>query len=728
MSDRKLQSRICESTLTNQIRNSMEKLKLAAETLEILDSQFDAAVVEILLAEIDVPALQKCIKSVPETVNSAYLRALLSSRTNDAGRSAAWEGFLRLHAGHDPYHLLAYAQALTEEERFEEAAHQLRLVLTQQVPYTFFARAEKLVEKLVSQDLAYLRKTRIAVLGSSTTSLMVPLLKALCLRDRIRVEIYEGLYGAMTQEILDAESSLSNFRPDIVFLIQNWRDLSLPPVSSDAETVIARIVEAQKVLWKRLSSQFGCHVVQHAFDFPDNESYGYLASSLPGGRLGVLAAINNRMQQEASSHVSILDTEAVQRRIGEGWQDQTLWCMFKQHPSTAALPALAEAQQAHVRAVLGLTRKVLVTDLDNTLWKGVIAEDGLGGIQVGPETPAGEAHQHLQKYLLELKSRGILLAVCSKNDPEEARAPFEQHEHMVLRLADFTAFYANWDDKAENLRRLAGTLSLGLDSFVFLDDNPLEREWVRSQLPEVAVVNLGPSAFNWTRDLDRGYYFFSLVLSGEDVIRAEQYRSAQQREKLRATSPSIEEFLRQLQLEAAVEPVSEMNLSRVAQLVNKTNQFNLTAKRYTEEQLRQVASLTGAWGGAFRLRDRLGSYGLVSVLLCKPGSDTSEWEIDLWLISCRALGRQLERFMFGRMIEAAANNGVRRITGIYRPTEKNSLVANLYEKLGFRKLHESREHAIYSIEVSERPQIATYIQNVSTCTYSHGWPVEAVAA
>lgn len=698
--------------LCDQLRNATNiqtKLELAAEVVTALGPTFDQQTVEIL-ADLIGPALHCSVDTVPETSNGAYLRALLLSRANRTGVSAAWERFFALHAGRDPFHLLAYAQALSEEQRFEEAARQVQLALMQHVPYGFFPRAERVIEEITSRNLSFARHSRIAMLSSSTTSLLIPVLKALCLRDKIHGTFYQGLYGSIEQEILDPQSGLAGFRPEIVFLAQHWRDLSLPAFTADEQAVARRVVDAQKLLWQRLSDQFGCHVVQFLYDFPNEEPCGHLA----GSRWRLIQLINAHLLEEATSYVSFLDAAAVQRRVGERWEDPMLWHSFRQHPSTEALPDLAEAQMAHLRAALGLARKVLVTDLDNTLWKGVIAEDGLNGIQVGPGTAVGEAHERLQQYLLDLKNRGILLAVCSKNNPEDARLPFEEHGHMTLGLNDFAVFLANWEDKAQNLRQIAQRLSLGLDSFVFLDDDPLEREWVRSQLPEVAVVDVGPSVFQWVRHLDRSSYFYSFVLSKEDLARSEQFRSESQRELLRTSSQSIEEFLSNLQLEASVVPISESNLARVTQLINKTNQFNLTTRRYTAAQVSQLASSHNAWTGTFELQDRMGRYGIVGVMLCKASLDGHEWEIDSWLISCRALGRQLEFFMFDRMREAAAAKGVRRIKGVFRPTKKNSLVAGLYEKLGFRRTHETSEETSYTIDVpTSIENTATHIRNIS---------------
>ena len=705
-----------ESFLSRELRSQRDlagKLATASEFLQAKGSPFNAEMVETVMSELRSGAdgLLSWAGALAPTTNTVYLRAMLASELGSDGAAAAWEQFFSLHAGRDPFHRLAYARALAAQENFPEAARQLQLALMQPVRYAFFPRAENLVRTVSEQVSWHLRQSRVAVLGSSTTSLLIPILQALCLRDRIRAEFYQGLYGALQQEILDPDSGLARFQPEVVFLIAHWRELSLPGRASDEDQFIAQVVDQQRSLWLRLSEQFGCHVVQHAYDLPAEE----LGGSLAGGRSRLIASINDRLQQQAPNYVSILDTPAVQRETGrERWEDPMLWHNFKQHPGSNALPALAELQQAHLRAVLGLTRKVLVTDLDNTLWKGIIGEDGLRGIQIGPGSAAGEAHQHLQEYMRDLKSRGTVLAVCSKNNPEDAYLPFEKHESMVLRLDDFAAFAANWNDKVENLREIAQKLSLGLDSFVFLDDNPLEREWVRSQLPEVTVVELSPSVFYYVRDLDRGRYFFSLSLSQEDLARAEQYRGESRREALRSSAQSLDEFLAQLQLEASVAPVSDTNLARVAQLTNKTNQFNLTTRRYTEAQIRQLASRPGAWTGTFHLSDRMGSYGLIGLIFCTPAANPLHWEIDTWLMSCRALGRQMERFMFDRMMEAAAVRGVRQITGVYRPTAKNGLVADLFEKLGFRECSRMEEEIRYSIDAPEKPAVtAVWIRNVS---------------
>lgn len=717
-----VRSKHTDRLLSQQLRarTGPDRLALAAEVVAESGNTFQSEIADLLLAELrelSPDLLNAWTAGLPDNSTAAYIKVQCAQ--DDSQRLSAWERFFTLNARRDPLDLLAYARALAGQGRYEDAAHQLRLAMSQPVRYAFFPRAEKLIKQVAGKIESNLRRVRVAILGSSTTSLIAPLLQALCLRDRIQVEIYEGLYGAIQQEVLDPDSGMAQFRPDIVLIVKNWRDLHLEPVTPGSEAdFVQQLIDDTKALWNRLSSSFNCHVVQHAVDYPAQESFGYLAGTLSGGRTRIIDLINLELRKQAPAWVSILDTPALQRETGiRRWEDAAAWSMFKQHPATEALPDLAEAQMAHIRAVLGLTRKVLVTDLDNTLWKGVMGEDGLNGIGIGPGTPAGEAHQQLQQYMLDLKKRGILLAVCSKNNPEDARLPFEQHPYMALRLDDFAVFRANWDDKAANIRAAAKELSLGLDSFVFLDDNPLEREWVRSQLPQVAVVELGPSVFHYTRDLDRGHLFDVLSLSAEDLSRAEQYQIEAKRENLRSSSGSLDEFLGQLQLEASVEPIAGKNLTRVTQLVNKTNQFNLTTRRYTEAQVKAIVEDPRGWAGAFYMSDRMGSYGLIGVLFCKQAQALEDWEIDTWLMSCRTLGRNMEKFMFDRMMDAAVERGIRRVIGVYRPTQKNALVKDLYVRLGFHRVSESAEEISYEKEVpSEQVNTATHVRDVSMQT------------
>jgi FkbH-like protein len=684
------------------------RLDLASDLIARLEPRaFDPAGAEALFEVLQPPSHHEAAEAagsfaaLPSSATTWYLRGRWEAlRGTPSTAAAAWNEFFSLSPCRDSVVLLHAARAVASSGDWAGAAARLREALAQRPDYTFYARAQAFIRQACDCS-AGLRRVRVAVLGSATTSLLLPVFRALAFRDGLLAECYEGLFGAYRQEILDPASGLYAFAPDVTFIVPTWHDLALPSLGSeDEDAVIESIAVEHARLWEIVASQSRSHVVQHAFDLPPVESGGGLSGQGRGGRRRIIRRLNLRLAEIAPPFVSILDTEHVMAEVGTPvWHDAALWHRARQHPSSRALPALAEEQMAHLRAIAGLTRKVVVCDLDNTLWGGVIGEDGIGGIRVGAGSPEGPAHVELQRYLKELRSRGVLLAVASKNNPDDARRPFLEHAGMLLRLDDFAAFEANWDDKVTNLRRVAVRLSLGTDSFVFLDDNPFERAWIQSQLPEVAVVQLGPSPASYVRDLDRGRYFDVLTVSNEDRDRAEMYRRESAREVLRAEAGSIEGFLASLRMQASVSAVSEANLARVTQLVNKTNQFNVTTRRYTEAQVRAIAASPGAWTGVFELADRFGNHGIVGLMFCVP-AEPDGWMIDTWLMSCRVLGRQLEQFMLDRALDAASLAGARRLVGVYRPTAKNGLVADMFIRLGFTPCGETDDGSCYDLIVA----------------------------
>ena len=616
----------------------------------------------------------------------------------------------------DPIALFEAAHILMAAEQYDLAAQAIRNALSLKPAYAFFSRSEKLIGDVWNVRPPQLRKLKIAVLGSNTTTFLIPVLRALCFRDGIDAEFYQGLYGAVHQEILDGSSGLYKFQPNLVIVMPSWREaLNFAAIDNDENLTIDRILEEHTSLWAALSARCSCHIIQHDIELPTHDPVGLPSVAHQGGRTRLTRLLNLAMSNRAPNYVSVLDTDEVIRRAGSQWHNPWLWYTAQQHPASAALPELAEAQMAHVRSVVGLTRKVLVCDLDNTLWGGVIGEDGLEGIKLGPGSSVGEAHADLQGYLLELRRRGILLAVCSKNNLEDAKLPFQQHPHSRLCLDDFSAFVANWEDKAVNIRNIAGQLSLGMDSFVFLDDNPVERAWVRSQLPQVAVVNTGSSVFSCLEALDRGRYFYTLQISQDDVARPDRYRSQAAATALRQGSESVEAFLQSLQMTAITAPITPNNISRVTQLLNKTNQFNLTTRRYTQSQVEAICSDETTFTGVFQLSDRFGDHGIVGVMICRQVERVT-WEIDSWLISCRVLGRQLECFMLNRMLQAAAKANIEKIVGIYRQTAKNSQVADLYSRLGFSETDRNSEETRYILTAREA--------NIHSCFIEERSPAE----
>jgi FkbH-like protein len=565
--------------------------------------------------------------------------------------------------------------------------------------YEFLAKAAELFDRLRKQSPPpeINRSYRVAYLCNHTVLFHVPILRVLAWMEGLALEIYTTPYGAVTQEVLKPAAGLYAFSPDIVLFASHWRDTTLPALSSSPESTMQAVSDSLKSQWDAVLSRHPCRIIQHNFDLPVWDAYGTLSQRLPGGRLAVLRALNLRLAQMAPPQVAILDQAQVSANFGrERWQDDRAWYLAKQHPSHEALPVLAKVQLALIRAGLGLAKKALVLDLDNTLWGGVIGEDGLGGIQLGPPDPRGEAHQALQRYCRELRERGILLAVCSKNDEQDARLPFERHEASVLALSDFAAFFANWKDKVDNLQEMARQLNLGLDSFVFLDDNPAERAHVRAHLPTITVPEIGNDPAEYVPALARGRYFEAWSISEEDRQRTESYAANTQREQLLRSAASEAEYLRELHMVCTHGPFDEVTLPRVAQLVGKTNQFNLTSRRHSLEELQRVGQDERNWTQWFRLRDRFGDSGIIGVIVAlADGHDA--WQIDTLLMSCRVMGRGMEQFMIQTLISEAKNKRIQKLIGKYHRTPKNSVVAEFYASVGFQQRAATTAETVFEL-------------------------------
>lgn len=602
-----------------------------------------------------------------------------------------------------PTVLAQRARLRANQGRLSEAIADLQSALASSAPYALFAKSEKLVERLIaSAAWAPRRKARLALLASSTTAILAPVLRATAFARGVELEIYQGLYGNFRQEVLDPNSGLYRFQPDLAIVLVNHRDLHLGPLEDNHFAM--RFAEGLRDLWALLRQRSACHIIQLGLDLPPHGAWGSLEDTLAEGRRRAIASANLTLSANLPTGISFLDPNALVAELGDRFWSDTQWYSAKQYPAPSALPRLADYLCAHSMAALGLSSKVLAVDLDNTLWGGVIGEDLLGGIRVGPPTPDGEAFVALQQYLKELQQRGVLLAVCSKNNRADAEAPFRQHEAMVLKLDDFAAFAANWNDKAGNLRTIAADLALGLDSFVFLDDNPMERAWVRSQLPQVIVPECGSKPWEMLAALERGLYFETICLTREDRQRHENYRANQARSALKHDAASLEDFLESLEMVAEDGPVDDHTLARVTQLVNKTNQFNLTTRRYTEEQVRAMALSPDWWCRWFRLADRFGDHGLIGAILAHRSS--RRWTVDTWLMSCRVLGRNMEQFMAACLLQSAWQSGAAEVVGRYVPTEKNGLVQDLYPRMGFTPCHDLVGQYLFDLRQQPIPAVA----------------------
>jgi FkbH-like protein len=469
-----------------------------------------------------------------------------------------------------------------------------------------------------------------------------------------------------------------------------------------ADAALEEIVGRIEHCWTLARESFRCPIIQQTALPVHPAVLGSNEQRLPGSRHAMIARINTALRARAdAAKVDLLavDTMAAQDGIA-AWHDTVLWHRAKQEVSPTAVPMYGDLVGRLLAARQGRSAKCLVLDLDNTLWGGVIGDDGLEGIVLGQGSALGEAFVALQEYAAELGRRGVILAVCSKNDEKNAVEAFEKHPEMVLRRPDIACFVANWDDKATNIRRIAAELNIGLDSLVFLDDNPFERNLVRSELPMVAVPEVEEDPATIPRLLSDAGYFESLGITAEDRVRNATYRENIEREALRSTATDLPSYLRGLQMKLHWRGFDRLGLARTTQLINKTNQFNLTTRRYTEEEVLSVMTDNAAFGLQLRLLDRFGDNGVICITIGRL-LDEPEVLIDTWLMSCRVLGRQVEEATLNLVAGEAQRLGARRLVGEFRPTPKNGMVAEHYARLGFSPLPSEGETTRWALDLAE---------------------------
>jgi FkbH-like protein len=531
------------------------------------------------------------------------------------------------------------------------------------------------------------RTARLALLGSYTTNQLATMLWLAALRVGVSLELYESPYGLYRQELLDPSSPTHAFDPELVLLAVHAGELALPVYSESPETDVAAEVERWTSLWRAFAARSGATIVQHGFALPPDAPFGHLGATLPGSRQAMGQAVNSQLAASAPPGVAFVDCERLAALVGkERWFDARYWHFAKQAVALDALPILARHTAAVIAARLGLSRKCLVLDLDNTLWGGIVGEDGLGGIRLG-DSAEGEAFQAFQESILALKRRGIVLAVCSKNNESDAREVFERHPAMRIRFDDVAVFVADWRPKPEQLRTVAETLGIGLDALVFADDNPVEREAVRRFLPEVDVIPLPSEPSEYVGALADYLLFEPSSFTADDERRTEQYRGRREAAVAATSADSIEDFYRSLEMQARVSPFTDADLPRIAQLVGKTNQFNVTTRRHSPGALEKFALDPECVHLSFRLSDRFTDHGLVALVVAFERDDLLD--IDTWLMSCRVIGRTLEETVLQELCRAAVDRGCSVIEGTYVPSPKNELVRDLYQRLGFEALDAS---------------------------------------
>ncbi|GGC67744.1 methoxymalonyl-ACP biosynthesis protein FkbH [Siccirubricoccus deserti] len=539
---------------------------------------------------------------------------------------------------------------------------------------------------------AGLAACRLAILSSHTVDHLVPAIRVAGLRRGLAVSVHAAPYGLYRQALLGEDPMMAAFAPQLVLLALDARDapLDLPLESSEAavtEAVTARVDELRH-LWRQARARFNAQVMQQTLVPADPPLFGSFEALVPAAPNTVIGMLNAAIRVAAREEgVLLLDLALPAASYGQvmGLADPVRWHQAKQLVSPVLAPLYGDLVARVAAAVMGRSRKCLVLDLDNTLWGGVIGDDGIDGIKLGQGDATGEAFIAFQRYVALLGKRGIILAVCSKNDAAVAEAVFTQHPEMALRRGDIATFVANWNDKAGNLRQIAKTLNIGLDSLVFVDDNPAERDIIRRELPEVAVPELPEDVANYPARLAAAGYFEATGFTADDAARSRSYALNEARRVAQEQATDMDGYLRSLKMVLTATDVGPGELSRVTQLINKTNQFNLTTRRYTEAEVQALAANPAAVALALRLTDRFGDNGLICVVLARPDAALRSGEllIDTWLMSCRVLGRQVEAAVLEVLAAAASRRGVSTLIGEYRPTGRNGMVAEHYPNLGF---------------------------------------------
>ncbi len=575
-------------------------------------------------------------------------------------------------------------------------------------------KSKKLKRALLEQRTDFLEK-RIAVLGGSTTHDIIRILELFLLEQGIRPVFYESEYAQYWQDAMFDNQVLSDFAPELIFIHTSNRNVTDYPAPGDTKERVDELFSEQyahfQVMWDKLADTYHCPVIQNNFEYPYYRLLGNQEAVYIQGRISFLNRLNEAFYQYAREHENfyIHDINYLSASYGlESWSDPLYWHMYKYACCMQAIPAFAHNLANIIKSIFGKNKKALALDLDNTLWGGIVGDDGSENLEIGQETPMGQVYAEFQAYIKAQKDIGVMLTVNSKNEEENALAGL-RHPEGVLKPEDFILIKANWEPKSRNIAEIAQELAILPDSLVFVDDNPAEREIVQMQVPGVAVPAIG-TAEQYVRVLDRSGFFEVTKLSEDDRKRNEMYRANAERKKQQAQFGDYQEYLRSLEMQGTIKPFEALYMARIAQLTNKSNQFNLTTRRFTQAQIEAFAADEQYITRYGKLADRFGDNGVVSVVIGRCGgmedvaayrqggqaaqktdafADRSVLHIELWLMSCRVLKRDMEYAMMDSIVEACRERGIGIIMGYYYPTAKNAMVKDFYAAMGFEKTEET---------------------------------------
>ncbi len=564
-------------------------------------------------------------------------------------------------------------------------------------------KKQKSIRKELKNDGIKRIPVRIAILAGSTANAVADQLELFLLNYGLEPQFYLSEYGQYWQDAMFPPDELTEFKPDLIYIYTTNRNINRYPSLAESGSEAAALTESEfsryKQMWESLKEKFGCPIIQNNFELPSFRLMGNSDCSHSHGRVRMINELNLKFADYAQNEQNfyINDINYISACYGlDNWSDNLVWQMYKYALSLQAIPTLAANTAAIIKAIYGKNKKVIALDLDNTLWGGVVGDDGADNIKVGMDLPQGQVYSEFQEYLKLHKDLGILLTVCSKNDYENAEAGLN-HPEGTLRPDDFTVIKANWENKDRNILETAQELTLLPESFVFADDNPAEREIVREQLKGTAVPEM-EGAENYIRILDRNRYFEVVSLSEDDRRRGEMYKANAERASLEKSYADYGEYLDSLQMSAEISHFAPPYLQRIAQLTNKSNQFNVTTRRYTENEIESIAADSGYIPLYGRLSDKFGDNGVVSVVIGRQ--EKAVLHIDLWIMSCRVLKREMEFAMLDKIVEEAVNNGVKKIIGYYYPTAKNSMVKELFGSFGFTKVSDVDGNTVWELETA----------------------------
>lgn len=570
----------------------------------------------------------------------------------------------------------------------------------------YLLKKKKSIRKTLLQDASANRiRKKIAILGGQTTRDIKLMLELFLLDQGIQPEFYESEYNQYYEDGMFPNPELQAFAPDLIYICTCIRNILQFPMLQDSEEEIRQkqsaVLDKFTGLWDHLAQVYHCPIVQNNFEYPFFRLLGNRDAYDPHGRVHFVSELNRSFGEYAYTHENfyICDVNYLSGSYGlEKWSDAFYWHMYKYAVAVPAIPYLAFQVANIVKSIYGKNKKVLNLDLDNTLWGGIVGDDGPENIEIGQETSLAQTYREFQEYLKLHAQLGILLTVNSKNEEENALAGLARPDG-ILHKEDFVVIKANWQPKSQNLLETAQELSLLPESFVFVDDNPAERAIIEAQIPGAAVPKM-ERVEQYIQVLDRSGFFEVTTLSQDDLKRTEMYRENAQRSQLQAAFSDYSEYLRSLEMKGEIKAFAPMYLSRIAQLTNKSNQFNLTTRRYSLADIEQIATDPDRLTLYGKLSDRFGDNGVVSVVIGRK--EETALHIELWLMSCRVLKRDMEFAMMDTLVHRARSQGLGKLIGYYCPTAKNGMVRDFYERQGFAKCSEDEAgNTVWEFDIPE---------------------------